>query len=206
MEACQALLFDFGGVIADEGFREGLREIGRRNGLDPEGFFLVAEALIFETGYLTGAADERAFWDAVRQQTGIVDGDAALRRELLMRFRIRPRMLALVDGARSQGLLVALVSDQTDWLEEIDREAGLFRHFDRVFNSYRMGKSKRDATIFDDVCRALAVRPSEALFIDDNAGHVERAEGRGLRTIHFTAEDACEERLRVVCPATKAAS
>ncbi len=32
----KAVLFDFGGVLAEEGFREGLKSIGRKNGLDPE--------------------------------------------------------------------------------------------------------------------------------------------------------------------------
>jgi len=33
-----AILFDFGGVLADERFRNGLLAIARRNGLNPEGF------------------------------------------------------------------------------------------------------------------------------------------------------------------------
>ncbi len=32
------VLLDFGGVIADEGYRNGVREIARINGLDPDHF------------------------------------------------------------------------------------------------------------------------------------------------------------------------
>ena len=35
----KAVLFDFGGVIADEGFWKGLQAIGKENGLDPDDFF-----------------------------------------------------------------------------------------------------------------------------------------------------------------------
>jgi putative hydrolase of the HAD superfamily len=35
----KAVLFDFGGVLAEEGFREGLKAIGVKNGLDPDDFF-----------------------------------------------------------------------------------------------------------------------------------------------------------------------
>ena len=32
------VLFDFGGVIAEEGFRKGLKVIAKANGLDEKGF------------------------------------------------------------------------------------------------------------------------------------------------------------------------
>ena len=34
----KAVLSDFGGVIADEGFLSGLQAIGTENGLDPDAF------------------------------------------------------------------------------------------------------------------------------------------------------------------------
>jgi len=54
----RAILFDFGGVIAEEGFWKGLRVIGMKNGIDPDEFFRTVDALIYETGYLIGKADE----------------------------------------------------------------------------------------------------------------------------------------------------
>ncbi len=185
-DVISAVLFDFGGVIAEEGFRDGLLEIGRRNGLDPAAFFLAVERIIADCGYLTGDAGEAVFWEAVRRESGIGGTDRELREEILRRFVLRPAMLDLADGVRRTGAVAALLSDQTNWLEEIDGATGLFRRFDAVFNSYRIRKSKRDASVFDDVCSALGVPPASALFIDDNAGHVGRAGSRGLRTVLFT--------------------
>jgi putative hydrolase of the HAD superfamily len=192
----KADLFDFGGVLAEEGFYEGLLSIGRKNRLDPEAFFKTADSLIYETGYLVGAAEEAAFWNAVRNATGITGSDEELRREILDRFRLRPGMLAAVDRLRAGGIVVAMLSDQTNWLDEIDKETGLFRRFDRIFNSFRIHKSKRDAAVFKDVCSVLGVRPGETLFVDDNVNHIKRAQGQGLHTIHFTSIDAFEEQLR----------
>jgi putative hydrolase of the HAD superfamily len=183
----RAILFDFGGVLAEEGFREGLQVIGKNYGLDPDIFFSTVDLLIYETGYLIGAVDEAAFWRAVRRRTGIGGTDAELRAEILTRFVLRPEMIAAVDLLRSPGTTVAMLSDQTDWLEEIDRQTALFRHFDRVFNSFRLHKSKRDATVFREVCALLEVKPEETLFVDDNADHIKRALGEGLRTIHFVS-------------------
>lgn len=184
-DAIKAVLFDFGGVVAEEGFREGLLAIGSRNGLDPEAFFAEAERIIAETGYLTGGADEKTYWNEVRRRTGIAGSDGDLRREILRRFVVREDMLALADLLRSREVTVAILSDQTNWLEEIDEVTPLFRHFDAVYNSFRIHKSKRDPSVFRDVCRLLNVRPRETLFVDDNGKHIDRAAKEGLNVIHF---------------------
>jgi putative hydrolase of the HAD superfamily len=184
------VLIDFGGVLAEEGFLEGLWALGEKNGLDPASFFKTVDSLIYETGYLTGNADEAEFWNAVRKHTGISGDDGNFRAEILERFVLRPDMIAQVDRLRSMGVLVAMLSDQTNWLEEVDRATSLFRHFDRVFNSFRMHKSKRDASVFGDVCAQLGAEPGRVLFVDDNIDHIARAQGQGLRTIRFvTMED-----------------
>ena len=185
----KAVLFDFGGVIADEGFWKGLQVIGRENGLDPDEFFRTADALIYETGYLVGKADEALFWNTVRSKTGIRGTDAELTNEILRRFTLRPDMIVSVDLLRSKGFIVAMLSDQTNWLDEIDRQTALFRHFDTIFNSFRLHKSKRDASVFGDVCATLGVKTGETLFVDDNINHIKRAQGQGLQTIHFVDID-----------------
>jgi len=192
----KAILFDFGGVIAEEGFWKGLRVIGTENGIDPDDLFRTVDALIYETGYLIGNTDETLFWNAVRSKTGIHGSDAELRNEILKRFVLRQDMIASVDLLRSKGLIVAMLSDQTNWLDIIDRQTDLFRHFDRIFNSFLLRKSKRDASVFKDVCAALGVQTGEALFVDDNINHIERAQGQGLKTIHFTGIDEYKRQIR----------
>jgi putative hydrolase of the HAD superfamily len=190
-----AVLFDFGGVIAEEGFWKGLQAIGKENGLDPDELFRTVDALIYETGYLTGKSEEALFWNAVRSKTGVRRTDTELRNEILKRFVLRPDMIASVDLLRSRGLIVAMLSDQTDWLDEIDHQTELFRHFDTVFNSFRLHKSKRDVSVFRDVCSALGVKPEETLFVDDNINHIERAQGQGLQTIHFTGIEEYKQQI-----------
>jgi putative hydrolase of the HAD superfamily len=192
----KAVLFDFGGVIAEEGFWEGLQAIGKENRLDPDTFFKTVDALIYETGYLIGKADEAFFWNAVRSKTNIRRTDAELRNEILKRFVIRPDMIDSVDLLRSNGFIVAMLSDQTDWLDEIDRQTSLFRHFDTIFNSFHLHKSKRDPSVFRDVCTALGVKTGETLFVDDNSDHIERAQGQGLQAIHFVGIDDYDKQIR----------
>jgi putative hydrolase of the HAD superfamily len=182
------VLFDFGGVLAEEGFRDGLLAIAEKNGREKQQFLNEVTGLILSSGYLTGQAQETSFWDAMRKKTGIPGSDQELRSEILSRFAIRDWMPVLVRQLRSKSIQTAILSDQTNWLDELEARHDFFKYFDRVFNSYHLHKSKHDPSVFDDVLRVMRVQPDRALFIDDTAGHVRRAEGRGLQAILYHAE------------------
>jgi putative hydrolase of the HAD superfamily len=194
----RAVFFDFGGVLADEGFREGLKVIGKRNGLDPEQFFSVARELIHRTGYVTGTSDEANYWDTIRKATGIKGSDRELRRIILDRFRLREGMIGMVKKVRALGLITALLSDQTNWLDEINRKTPFYRHFDFVFNSYVLKKSKRDISLFRQVCAIVGIKPREALFIDDDPENTKKAQAAGMSTILFRDTGECEKALGAI--------
>ena len=172
-------------MLAEEGFRKGLKAIAKKNGLDPEEFFEIAEDLIYITGYVTGMSEEEVYVNKLRETTGIKESNEELRHEILSRFTLRPEVIAYVDRLRSNGFITAILSDQTNWLEELNRQRPFFQHFDYVFNSYRLKKGKRDSSIFRDVCSAIGVQPEEAVFVDDNINNINRASGERLHAIHF---------------------
>jgi putative hydrolase of the HAD superfamily len=179
------VLFDYGGVLAEEGFREGLKDIARSEGLAPEEFFETARAVVYDSGYVTGHADEHAYWTQVRKLTGVDRSDEYLRSRILDRFALRPWMLDVVRELRRNGLRVGILSDQTQWLDELDRRDDFFKEFNVVFNSYHLGKGKKDPEIFSQVAEVLGARPQEILFVDDHEGNVSRAKSRGLIGIHY---------------------
>lgn len=186
----KVILFDYGGVLAEEGFREGLMVIARSNGLSPQVFFELASSAVYESGYIVGTAEEDSYWDLLRQRSGIRQSDADLRKEILERFILRPWMLEIVRSLRQSGYLVGILSDQTQWLDDLDRRDHFFAEFNFVFNSYHLGRGKKDPRLFDEVVATLEVLPSEILFIDDNDGHIERARSKGLQTILFQDKDS----------------
>ncbi len=194
----QVVLFDYGGVLAEEGFREGLMEIGRLNGLVPEAFFESAAEAVYETGYVTGHAREASYWADLRDRAGIQGADEELRREILDRFVLRPWTIDIVRRLRDSGLEVAILSDQSNWLDELDERDEFFKEFHRVFNSYYMGKGKRDPTLFEAVSRELGVPCGRILFIDDNEGHVARAANVGFQVIHYRDKESLLSGLRVM--------
>ena len=197
----RAVLLDFGGVVADEGFREGLTYLARHHGQDPERILAQAMDAVYASGYVTGSGSEAEFWRRLGELTGLwvdpLEGENAV----LSRFRIRPWMLSWVRRLRQAGLVVGLLTDQTDWLERLDRREAFLKEFDRVYNSYWLGKGKRDPTLFDDVLADLGLQPGQVLFVDDSPANGERAGSRGLRVLSSGEQEAIEEALRTVLEA-----
>ncbi len=198
MKILKAVIFDFGGVMADEGFREGLKTIGIKNRLNPDNFFKIAEELIYQTGYIIGRTDESAFWNTLREKTGVTETDKELREEILKRFALRTKMINLVKKLKSFGLVTAILSDQTNWLDDINQKQPFYHHFDYIFNSFTLKKSKKDPSIFRDACYAIGFKPEEVLFVDDNIENIKRALSAGLKVVHFKNMDDFERELKKI--------
>jgi putative hydrolase of the HAD superfamily len=192
----KAVILDFGGVIAEEGFREGLYAIAGKFGLDEKRFFQLANEAVYDSGYVTGTGSERAFWNEVREHSGIVAPDEELRQEILSRFIPREWMLDEVKSLRDKGISTAILSDQSDWLDLLDSQYNFFQYFDDVFNSFHLKKTKRDPTAFSDTIEKLQVNGNESLFVDDNIGHVDRASAAGLLAHHYTDREGFMTKLR----------
>lgn len=193
-------VFDYGGVLAEEGFREGLYAIAGQEGLAPEYVFETARATILSCGYLVGKALEETFWRAFRDETGISRSDHYLRNEIISRFVLRPWMLELVSEIRTRGVGTAILSDQVNWLDELDVRDGFFQYFDRVYNSFHVNISKNDPSIFEELVQWVNCAPGDIVFIDDHPGHIKRAGSRGLNTVLFTDKEAFLRDISVYCP------
>jgi len=192
----RAVLFDYGGVLADEGFQLGLTVIAQSNDIDPAAFLQAATEAVYTTGFVTGTGDEDMFWEALRKQFNIAGSNEMLGNQILDRFVLRPGILTVVSQLRKSGLLCGILSDQTDWLERLDERDRFFAAFDRVYNSYRVGKTKRDASLFQDVAGELSLAPEQILFLDDSMGHVERAHSQGLQAGCCNSTESCLLRLQ----------
>jgi HAD superfamily hydrolase (TIGR01509 family) len=184
-DSIKAVLFDFGGVLAEEGFRKGLMAIARAKGLSPEEFFDSAATAVYDSGYVLGKVDESDYWKMVREKTRIDGADDDFRREILERFQLRPWMFEIVRRLKASGYITGILSDQSQWLGDLDRQYDFFKEFDVIFNSYHMGKGKRDPALFDEISIKLGVKSSEILFIDDNEGNIARARAKGWNTILY---------------------
>jgi putative hydrolase of the HAD superfamily len=192
-QSIKAVLLDYGGVIAEEGFRNELAAMAREQGLDPRAVVGVARRVVYESGFVLGWGSEATFWAAMREDSGLQGSDAALTQRVLDAFVLRPWIIQYVRHWRAQGMITGILSDQMNWLDWLDERDHFFHEFDHVFNSYHIGKGKRDPTLFFDITDQLALPPDTILFVDDLVSNVERAQAAGWHAIHYVDRNSFEE-------------
>jgi putative hydrolase of the HAD superfamily len=184
------VFFDFGGVLAEDGFRTGLLTIAEQQGYDPGWFQRTAVEAIYQCGYVNGLCEEHVFWELLRKNTGHSMKDHSLRRLFVSGYKLWPRMIDYIKKIKTLGFTIILISDHTDWLDELDNENAFFHLFDKVYNSYHIHQSKRDGTLFGYVLSDLGVNPENVLLIDDNTGNIRRANSAGMNVYQFTDTDS----------------
>ena len=196
----KAVLLDFGGVVAEEGFKEGLHAIAVDHGLDPNIVISTAFEINYDIGFILGKVREDAFWRAMKNRFPLWGGERDLTEQILSRFILRPWMLDLVSDLKALGVMVGILSDQCHWLDELDQRYSFFKRFDYIFNSYHLHISKKDPEIFDTVSQKLHIDPANILFVDDHEAHILRARQKGLQAILYKDKASFVQQLTgIVC-------
>jgi putative hydrolase of the HAD superfamily len=185
MSKIQAVLFDYGGVLAEEGFSNVLEALSKEQNLAVQNMTHEGMLAVYDSGFVLGRGSEADFWVLLRERTGLQGADADNRERMLDAFVIRPWMLELVADLRRQDYITGILSDQTDWLDRLDARDHFYTYFDHVYNSYYLGKGKRDPSHFTDVSADLGLVPSAVLFIDDSKANVDRARSVGMQAIQY---------------------
>jgi putative hydrolase of the HAD superfamily len=86
---------------------------------------------------------------------------------------------------RQRRVPVALVTNATTRLPRDLAALGLDGEFDHIINSSCLGIAKPDPGIFVAAHQALSLSADQLLFVDDDARHVNAAEGLGIRGYQF---------------------
>ena len=184
------VLFDFGGVLADEGFRDGLVALAKEQDLDTAAMPAEGMKAVYDSGFVLGRGTAANFWALMRERTGLKGDDDVLTDRILSGFVIRPWIMEQVQQLHEQGYVTGILSDQTDWLDSLNKKYHFYDAFDHVFNSYYLGKGKQDSSLFTDVATELGTSPDEILFIDDDAGNVARARDMGMQALQFVDKES----------------
>ena len=181
----KTVLLDFGGVVAEEGFKKGLHAIAVDHGLDPNIVISTAFEINYDIGFVLGKVREDAFWRAMKKRFPFRGGERDLTEQILSRFTLRHWMLGMASDLKALGVKVGILSDQCHWLDELNQKHGFFKRFDYIFNSYHLHISKKDPEIFDLVSQRLHIGPANIQFVDDHEAHIVRARQKGLQAILY---------------------
>ncbi len=191
----RVVLFDYGGVLAEEGFRNTLVALAQEQGLDADALPGEGMRAVYDCGFVLGTGTAAEFWALLRERTGLLGKDEELTQRVFDGFVLRPWMLERVQALNGRGYVTGILSDQTHWLDELDTRDHFYHLFDRVFISFYRGKGKRDPSLFAEVASELDVPPAAILFIDDDAGNVDRARAAGMQALQYVDRTGFEEEL-----------
>lgn len=205
----RAVIFDLGGVVFDSPLHA-LRTLEREKGLPRLAIGRVIESAgrngawarleCGELGYIEFQGRLQQELDAAGLPLRVPEMMQAMASAL----RVRPSMLAAIRSLRSAGYRVGALTN--NWAGEgIDRFRALEPEFDAFVQSYLVGRRKPEPEIYAVVCEALAISPSEAVFLDDIGANLKPARALGMGTIKVNdPEQALAELEGMLAPAWRA--
>ena len=188
--------FDFGGVLAEDGFIDGLFKLATKWNCNADWLIKTAVETIYNCGYVNGHCDEMTFWELLSQNSGIRFEPNTVRDIIINGFNLRPDVIRYVQAIRQEGYHLVLLSDHTNWLDELDQREPFFYLFHRIYSSYHVHKNKRDGTIFPYVLTDMGVKAQRVVFIDDNLEYIDLAKKIGLIGVHFTEIEAVKNSVK----------
>jgi putative hydrolase of the HAD superfamily len=180
-----AVLFDFGGVLAD-GPWGGFERYESANGL-PEGFIRSLNAKNPETN--AWAQLERSevgleeFCDLFEAEARAAGGTVDARFLIAsLAGEIRPAMITAVRRCH-ETFRTGLLTNNFVRIDGTERFEGMLEMFDVIVESAVEGVRKPDPRFYLMACERLEVEPGRCVFLDDLGVNLKPARALGMRTI-----------------------
>jgi putative hydrolase of the HAD superfamily len=183
----KAVMFDFGGVISTGPFGA-FAAYERRNGL-PEGLLRQLNSTNPDTNawarFERGQVDFAQFchlYEAEARQLGHeIDAQEVMSS---LGGELRPEMVDAIRFCQGRFKTACLTNNFVLTESEPRAEAAsIFDLFDAVIESSKVGVRKPDPRFYEMACEALAVDPSESVFLDDLGVNLKPARAMGMHTI-----------------------
>lgn len=90
---------------------------------------------------------------------------------------------------RPLGIKVVLLSNASNFIDDLLRKSGVDDIWDEKFLSYKLGIKKPDPEIFLYVLEKMNTKPEDACFIDDNEINVVAAKKIGIEGVLYPSEE-----------------
>ena len=193
------IIFDFGGVITSSPF-EAFNRLEAQRGL-PKDFVRSVNArnpddnawAKFERAEC-GAAEFDALFAAEARVLGHdLDGASVI---ACLSGDIRPEMVAALDMLKSKGFALGCITNNVPsgkgaGMAVSDEKAAaisaVMATFDHIIESSKVGVRKPDPRIYAMMCAALAVSPSQCIYLDDLGINCKPAAAMGMAAIKVTS-------------------
>ena len=197
--AFDTIIFDFGGVITSSPF-EAFDRMEAKRGL-PKDFVRSVNArnpdnnawAKFERAECNAAEFDALFAAEARALGHELDGASVI---ACLSGDIRPEMVAALDMLKANGFALGCITNNvpsgkgagmagSD--EKAAAIAAVMKRFDHIIESSKAGVRKPDPRIYVMMCDALAVSPSQCVYLDDLGINCKPAAAMGMAAIKVTS-------------------
>jgi len=187
--ALRAVVFDYGMVLTSDPDREAYEMLQRISGLSAERLdkFYWADRHAYDEGKLTGLE----FWHKIVRDAELSLDDATVAElndwDARMWTTQNPAMVAWQARLKERGLKTAILSNMGDAVHvSIEKAYDWIQRFDVRVWSYEVKVAKPDRAIYEYLLAKLAIKPEEALFLDDKPENIAAAHALGMQGIVFS--------------------
>lgn len=193
------IIFDFGGVITSSPF-EAFNRLEAQRGL-PKDFVRSVNArnpddnawAKFERAECGAAEFDGLFAAEARALGHDLDGASVID---CLSGDIRPEMVAAIDMLKSKGFALGCITNNVPsgkgaGMAVSDEKAAavsaIMDRFNHIIESSKAGVRKPDPRIYAMMCAALAVSPSQCIYLDDLGINCKPAAAMGMAAIKVTS-------------------
>lgn len=188
----QAIVFDYGGVVAQTQHQGPRRFWEQRLGLAPGQLTHIVHDTQVWVAAQRGEIAVEAHWQAVGATLGLT---ATALGELRAMFYagdvLNQALLRKIAALRGLGLQIGLLSNFSVELRTMLTQHDLVRWFDQIAISAEIGIMKPAAAAYEAILTMLGQESTACVFVDDMPGNVAAAQALGWHGIVFRDTFSC---------------
>ncbi|MBM2821077.1 MAG: HAD-superfamily hydrolase, subfamily variant 3 [Candidatus Berkelbacteria bacterium] len=189
----KTIAFDFGGVLYTYNHSKLMSDVSGELNLPVE---LVSKAwkkgiIKFENGEIS----EEQFWQIFLNELEKKYDPKKLHEIVINHHQPIKGSLGVLEKLKGK-VSLGLVSNQTDWIDDLDQKYHFKELFDMVIVSKEVFLRKPDKKIFQLLIGRSTAKANEIVFVDDSLEYGQVVKDVGLKFIHFRNPDQLESDLR----------
>lgn len=194
----KVIAFDFGGVLYTWNTRKFVRDLAKELKVPMIKIILKRKEIIaILENFERGDISEKEFWDNCLSLFGF-SCDAITLKKIhdisVNHFQPIKENIELVKILK-RNFKVGLLSNQVDWIDELESKYYFRELFDLVVISKEVGCIKPEKKIFEIFVNKAKVNPEEILFIDDQKNFKKAAEKFGIKSILYKTPEKLKKEL-----------
>lgn len=191
------LVFDMGHVFVDFDWNEVCQGFCRISGKNRDELKDVMSYLA-TLGYESGKINTAGFLSELNQCLGTSMNLEEFTALWVASFHENQEMALLLAKLKAQRPLYLLSNTNEIHYEYLQSTYNVARHFQELILSYKVGSSKPEPDIYQEVLKRSGLNADECLFVDDLDANVRAAQQLGIRTIHFKGAGALKQSLQAL--------